>query len=73
MSSSPPPYLPPEGGEWRDTLLTFGPAMAVALALYWALTTRWGWPPRRALWSSIGVGIVVALVLQRVVQRRRAP
>jgi hypothetical protein len=73
MPPSPPPHQPPEGGEWRDTLLTFGPAIAVALALDWMLTTQLGWPPRRALWSSIGVGLVVALVLQRIVQRRGAP
>jgi len=70
MPPSPPPQQPPEHREWRDTLLTFGPAIAVAFAVDWVLTTRLGWPPRRALWTSVGVGIVLALVLQRIVQRR---
>ena len=66
MPPSPPPQQPPEQREWRDTLLTFG----VAFVVDWVLTTRLGWPSRRALWTSVGVGIVLALVLQRIVQRR---
>jgi hypothetical protein len=66
-----PPELPPEDGEWRQTLLTFGPAILVAFVLDWALTTRAGWPPRRALGASVGLGIVLALLLQRALSRRR--
>jgi len=66
MSSGPTT----ERGEWRAALLTFAPAIAVAFALEWALTTLGGWTPRRALGTSIAVGIVLALVLQRLLQRR---
>jgi hypothetical protein len=71
MSKLPPPALPPEDGEWRDTLLAFGPAILVAFVLDWALTARAGWPPRRALVASVGLGIVVAILLQRALARRR--
>jgi hypothetical protein len=74
MPPSPPPSpppLPPEEGEWRDTLLTFGPAVLAAFVLDWALVARAGWPPRRALVTSVAVGIVLALLLQRALARRR--
>ena len=72
MPPSPPPTGEPprERPEWREALLTFGPAILIAIALKWALTTQGGWAPRRALWTSIVVGIVLALVLQRLIQRR---
>ena len=68
----PPPQLPPERGEGRDALLAFGPAILVAFVLDWALTTRAGWPSRRALVASIAFGIVLALMLQRALARRRS-
>ena len=72
-SSSPPERPPAERREWREALLTFGPAIAVAFALERALTAVWGWSPRRALWTSVAVGIVLALVLQRALRRRGRP
>jgi hypothetical protein len=66
-----PPVVPSEEGEWRDTLLTFAPAILVAFVLNWALVTRVGWTSRRALVASIVVGIVLALLLQRALARRR--
>jgi hypothetical protein len=66
MSAGPPA----EREEWRAALLTFAPAIAVAFALEWALTTLGGWTPRRALSTGNAVGIAVALVLQRLLQRR---
>ena len=67
-----PPPLPPESGrEWLDTLLTFGPPILVAFVLNWTLVARGGWTPRRALLASVGVGIVLALLLQRALARRR--
>ena len=50
--------------------MTFGPAVLVAFVLDWALVARAGWPERRALLTSIGVGIVLALLLQRALARR---
>jgi hypothetical protein len=67
----PTPKPPPEEGEWRDALLTFGPAVLVAFVLDWALTTRAGWPSRRALAASAVFGVVLALMLQRALARRR--
>jgi hypothetical protein len=71
-SDAPPPKPPPEDGEWRDALLAFGPAILVAFVLDWALTTRAGWPSRQALLASVGFGIVLALMLQRALARRRS-
>jgi hypothetical protein len=70
-TSPPPPELPPESGERRDTLLTFGPAILVAFVLDWVLTTRTGWSPRRALIASVATGIVLALLLQHAIARHR--
>jgi hypothetical protein len=67
-----PPQLPPEEGEWRDALLAFGPAILVAFVLDWALTTRAGWPSRRALAASVAFGIVLAVLLQRALAHRRS-
>lgn len=68
----PPPRVPPEPpSEWRDALLTYAPAVLVAFVLEWVLTTRSGWEPRRALIASVLFGIVVALLLQRSLARRR--
>lgn len=66
----PPSDRPSESGEVRDALLTFAPAIVVAFVLNWALTAQRGWPSRRALLVSVGVGIVLALMLQRVLARR---
>lgn len=71
MPSSPPPPLPPAAGERLDTLLTFGPAILVAFVLDWVLTTQSGWSPRRALIASVATGIVLALLLQHAIARRR--
>ena len=50
--------------------MTFGPAVLVAFVLDWALVARAGWPERQALLTSVGVGIVLALLLQRALARR---
>jgi hypothetical protein len=57
--------------EGRDALLTYGPAVLVAFVLNWALTTQRGWESRRALFASAAVGIVLAVLLQRALARRR--
>jgi hypothetical protein len=61
---------PAERREWREALLTYGPAILLAFVLDWALATYGGWAPRRALLTSIGVGIAAALVLQWLLNRR---
>jgi hypothetical protein len=72
MSSAPSPHTPPppDRPEWRTALLTFGPAIVVAFLLEGVLSARLGWSPRRALLTSLGVGIAIALLLQRVLARR---
>ncbi len=67
----PPPPRPSEAHEGRDALMTFAPAILCAFIHDWALTARAGWPERRALGASVVFGIVLALVLQRVIARRR--
>jgi hypothetical protein len=57
--------------EARDALLTYGPAVLVAFVLNWALATQRGWETRRALFTSVVVGIVLAILLQRALARRR--
>ena len=66
----PPDQPSPESRELREALATFLPAILVALVLNWALATQFGMEPRRALLASIGAGIVLALILQRVVHGR---
>ena len=58
-----------EQGEGREALLVFVPAVLVAIAVNWALASFAGWASRRALITSIVVGILLALVLQRTVRR----
>lgn len=58
-----------ESGEIREALLTFVPAVIVAFFVNWALLTYAGWDSRRALLTSIAVGIALALILQRAVRR----
>jgi hypothetical protein len=61
---------PGEKREFRDAALAFGPAVLAAFVLRWALVTNLGWAPGRALLVSIGVGIVLALLLQRALGRQ---
>ena len=68
---APRPGREPEPGEWRDAALTFVPAIAAAVLLNWALVSLGGWPPRRALGTSIAVGIAIGVVLERLIDRRR--
>jgi energy-converting hydrogenase Eha subunit E len=58
-----------ESGELREALLVFVPALIVAFSVNWALVSYAGWAARRALITSIVVGIVLALLLQRAVRR----
>jgi putative effector of murein hydrolase LrgA (UPF0299 family) len=58
-----------EAGEMREALLTFVPAIVVAIAVNWVLESHVGWMSRRAMITSIVVGIVLALILQRAVKR----
>ena len=73
--SGPPPapgdnhLSPGEKREFRDAALAFGPAVLAAFVLRWALVTNAGWAPGRALLVSIGVGIVLALLLQRALRQ----
>ena len=72
MSASPPPEHPSdERTEWRAALLAYGPAVVVAFLLEMVLSDRLGWSGRRAMVTSILVGILLAVVLQRVLERRR--
>jgi len=78
MSSLPPAHddrglNPQEKREVWDAVLTFAPAVAVALVLRWVLVANAGWAPRRALLASIGLGIVLALLLQRALRQREGP
>ena len=58
-----------EETEVRDTLIVFVPAILVAFVVHWALMSYAGWESRRSLLTSIGIGIVLALILQRAVTR----
>jgi hypothetical protein len=64
------PNESPERREARDAILTFVPAILVAFVLRWALVTNAGWESRRATLAAIGVGVVLALMLQRAIARR---
>jgi hypothetical protein len=58
-----------ERREVREMVLTFGPAVLVAFVLRWALVTNAGWDSRRASLAGIGVGIVLAVLVQRSLRR----
>ena len=78
MPSSPPEHESrgldaAERRELRETALTFVPPILIAFVLRWALVTNAGWEPRRALLAGIGVGIVLAVLVQRSLRRRRVP
>ena len=78
MHSPPPPRDPrgldaAERRELRDTALTFAPAIVIAFVLRWSLVAHAGWVPRRALIAGIGVGIVLAVLVQRSLQRSARP
>ncbi|MDF1503069.1 hypothetical protein [Roseisolibacter sp. H3M3-2] len=62
--------MPESPHELRDALLTYAPAVLVAFVLDWTLTQR-GWESKQALAASAGVGIVLAILLQRALARRR--
>jgi hypothetical protein len=59
-----------EKREIRQDVLTFVPAVLVAFVLRWVLVANAGWTSRRAMLVSIGVGIVLALLLQRALRGR---
>lgn len=61
---------PEEGGGWRAALLTYAPAVVFAFVLYRALVALGGWELGRARITSVGAGIALALVLQRVHHHR---
>ena len=70
----PPPRLPgrePEPHEWTDAAMTFVPAIVVAVVARYALLALTAFSERRALFASIGLGIAVGVVLERVIDRRR--
>jgi hypothetical protein len=79
--SSPPPghdgrargLSPDERREAREVVLTFVPPVLIAFVLRWALVTNAGWSPRRALLAGIGVGIVLAVLVQRSLRRQGRP
>ena len=72
MTAGPPrPGREPEPHEWTDAALTFVPAIVVAIVVRWALLSYAAFSERRALFTSIGVGIVLGIVLERVIDRRR--
>jgi len=64
---------PSERREARDAVLTFVPAILVAFVLRWSLVTNAGWESRHATLAAIGVGVVLALMLQRAIARRGKP
>lgn len=66
----PPDHPSTDGLELRETLLTYVPAILVAFALNWMFRAQLGMESRRAMLASIGIGIVIAIVLQRVLHSR---
>ena len=62
---------PDERRDVRESALTFVPAVLVAFVLRWALVTTAGWAARRATLAGIGVGIVLAVLVQRSLRRPR--
>lgn len=62
--------MPEDPHELRDAALTYLPATLVAFTLHWLLTERRGWESRPALMAGVGVGIVLAILLQRALRRR---
>lgn len=71
MTEAPRPGREPEAHEWTDAALTFVPAIVVAIVARWALLSYAGYPERRALLTSIALGIAIGVVLERVIDRRR--
>ena len=63
------PEAAAERAEWRDAAITFVPAVVVAFVLNWVFEANLHWTSRRALLTSVGIGIGVALVIQQVVVR----
>ena len=70
-ADAPRPGREPEPHEWTDAALTFVPAILAAIVARWALLSHAGFSERRALFTAIGVGIAVGVVLERVLDRRR--
>lgn len=68
---APRPGREPEPHEWTDAALAFVPAILVAIVVRWALLSHTAFSERRALFASIGVGIAIGIVLERVIDRRR--
>ncbi len=70
-AEAPRPGREPEPHEWTDAALTFVPAIVVAIVARWALLSYAGYAERRALLTSIALGIAIGVVLERVIDRRR--
>ncbi len=66
----PPDHPSTDGFEVRETLLTYVPAILVAFILNWVFRSQFDMESRRAMLASIGVGIVIAIGLQRLVHRK---
>lgn len=60
---------PEERAEWRDAAITFVPAVLVGFALNYWFEDSLHWTSRRSLFTSIAIGIALALVIQGVLQR----
>lgn len=61
-----------ERAEWRDSAITFLPAVLIGFALNFWFEASLGWSSRRSLFTSIAIGIAIALVAQQLVKRRGA-
>ena len=70
-AQAPRPGREPEPHEWTDAALTFVPAILVAIVARWALLSHTAFSERRALFASIGLGIAVGVVLERLIAHRR--
>lgn len=77
--SAPPPVRarrarglsPEERRDLRDSALTFGPAILLAVVLRWMLLEHAGWPPRRAMLAGVGSGMALAVLVLRSLRRPR--
>ncbi len=61
-----------ERAEWRDSAITFLPAVLIGFALNFWFEASLGWSARRSLFTSIAIGIAIALVAQQLVKKRGA-
>lgn len=72
MADSPNDSTPEERAEWRDAAITFLPAVIVGFVLNFVFEANLGWTSRRSLFTSVAIGIVLALIIQQAIKRKGA-